>query len=147
VKSVIQRVLQARVTADGELLGEIGPGLAVLVCMQPGDDAALAGRYLDKLLKLRVFADDAGRMNRSLAERPGAGLLLVSQFTLAASLSGGNRPSFDGAAAAELARPWFEALVALARERHATVAAGRFGADMQLTLTNDGPVTLLLDMH
>jgi len=140
--AVLQRVREARVEIAGETVGAIGAGLLVLVCAEPEDTELQAGRLVDKLLKLRVFADDAGKMNRPLAEVPDGGLLLVSQFTLAADLRGGNRPSFTGAAPPELGRRLYDAVLRLARERHPRVAAGRFGADMQVHLVNDGPVTI-----
>jgi D-aminoacyl-tRNA deacylase len=146
MKSVIQRVSRAAVAVAGEVVGEIGAGLVVLVCAEPADTPALMDRTLDRLLKLRIFSDDEGRMNRALTDVPGSGLLLISQFTLGASLAGGNRPSFTGAAPAEQARPLFDHLLAQARIRHPRVAAGRFGAEMQVTLVNDGPVTILLDL-
>jgi D-tyrosyl-tRNA(Tyr) deacylase len=139
--ALVQRVSQARVEVAGECVGAIGPGLLVLVCAEPADTEAQAARLVDKLLKLRVFADDQGRMNRSLQDAGGA-LLLVSQFTLAADIAGGNRPSFAGAAPAAQGQVLYEAVLRLAREQHAPVAAGRFGADMQVALVNDGPVTI-----
>ena len=142
--ALLQRVLEASVTVDGERIAEIGPGLLVLVAVQPGDDAARIGRMAERLLAYRVFADDTGRMNRSLAET-GGGLLLVSQFTLAADTSSGLRPGFSTAASPEAARVGFDNLVDRCRERHAPVATGRFGAHMQVALVNDGPVTLRLE--
>jgi len=141
--AVVQRVAAARVDIDGRTVGAIDAGLLALVCAEPGDTAVQCARLLDKLLALRVFDDEAGRMNRSLRD-VGGGLLLVSQFTLAADTRSGNRPGFSGAAAPAVARPLFEGLVALARQRHAPVAAGVFGARMQLHLVNDGPVTVPL---
>jgi D-tyrosyl-tRNA(Tyr) deacylase len=141
VIALVQRVASAHVTIDGEVVGAIGRGLLVLVCAEPADTTAQADRLVDKLLKLRVFADDAGRMNRSLQDVSGD-LLLVSQFTLAADTSAGNRPSFTGAAPAEQGRRLYEAVVERARQRHPMVACGRFGADMQVHLVNDGPVTI-----
>jgi D-tyrosyl-tRNA(Tyr) deacylase len=140
--AVIQRVREARVDIAGETVGAIGAGLLVLVCAEPADGDAQADRLVAKLLKLRVFADDAGKMNRSLQDVPGGGLLIVSQFTLAADLSGGNRPSFAGAAPPEQGRRLYETVLRLAGERHPRVASGRFGADMQVHLVNDGPVTI-----
>jgi D-tyrosyl-tRNA(Tyr) deacylase len=140
--AVIQRVREARVDIAGETVGAIGAGLLVLVCAEPADEDAQADRLVAKLLKLRIFADDTGKMNRSLQEVPGAGLLIVSQFTLAADLSRGNRPSFTGAAPPEQGRRLYETVLRLARERHPRVASGRFGADMQVQLVNDGPVTI-----
>lgn len=138
---LIQRVAEARVTVAGRVTGDIGPGLLLLVCAEPGDSEVQAGRLLDKLLKLRIFSDDAGKMNRSLVD-VGGGLLIVSQFTLAADLSGGNRPSFSAAAGPELGRRLYDTLVELARQRHPKVATGEFGADMKVALVNDGPVTI-----
>ena len=141
--ALIQRVLQARVAVAGATVGAIGPGLLVLVCAEPTDTDAQAAKLVDKLLKLRIFADAAGKMNRSLVDVAG-GLLIVSQFTLAADVSGGNRPSFTGAAGPELGRALYETVLRLARERHPAVAAGEFGAHMQVHLVNDGPVTIPL---
>jgi D-aminoacyl-tRNA deacylase len=143
MKAVVQRVREASVTVAGEVVGAIGPGLLVLVCAEPQDDAASGRALLAKLLKLRVFGDDAGKMNRSLQD-VGGGLLLVSQFTLAADTRGGNRPSFSGAAPPDQARALYEQLLLDARAMHPTVAAGVFGADMQVALVNDGPVTIPL---
>jgi D-tyrosyl-tRNA(Tyr) deacylase len=143
VIALVQRVRQAHVAVAGATVGSIGQGLLVLVCAEPADTAAVAARLVDKLLRLRIFSDAAGKMNLSLQDVAG-GLLLVSQFTLAADASGGNRPSFTGAAPAELGRTLYEDLLRLARERHAVVQAGIFGADMQLHLVNDGPVTIPL---
>jgi D-tyrosyl-tRNA(Tyr) deacylase len=139
--ALVQRVSRARVEVGGRITGEIGAGLLVLVCAEPGDTDEHAQRLVAKLLKLRVFSDDAGKMNRSVQD-VGGGLLIVSQFTLAADLSGGNRPSFSGAAPAELARRLYERVVELARAQHPIVATGEFGADMAVHLVNDGPVTL-----
>ncbi|MEO7547235.1 MAG: D-aminoacyl-tRNA deacylase [Ramlibacter sp.] len=141
--SVIQRVREARVEVGGLTIGAIGPGLLVLVCAERGDSEGQADRLLAKLLKLRIFSDEAGKMNRSLQD-VGGGLLLVSQFTLAADTSGGNRPSFTGAAAPEDGRRLYDYLVAQARTAHPVVQTGEFGADMQVHLVNDGPVTIPL---
>ena len=141
--ALVQRVRQARVEVNGVVVGAIGAGLLVLVCAEPADTPDVASRLLDKLLKLRVFADAAGKMNLSLQDLDG-GLLLVSQFTLAADTSRGNRPSFTAAAAPELGRLLYQQLLRLARERHPQVQAGVFGADMQVHLVNDGPVTIPL---
>ena len=141
--SLIQRVLSASVEVDGQTVGAIGPGLLALVAVQPGDGEAQARRMLERLLGYRVFADQAGRMNRSLADT-GGGLLLVSQFTLAADTAKGMRPSFTSAAPPEEGRRGFERLVALCRARHPVVETGRFGANMQVSLCNDGPVTFWL---
>ncbi|MBK1712283.1 D-aminoacyl-tRNA deacylase [Rubrivivax gelatinosus] len=139
--ALIQRAARAHVEVDGRSVGEIGRGLVVLVCAEPSDTPPLAARLVDKLLKLRIFSDDNGRMNRSVQDVAG-GLLIVSQFTLAADTAGGNRPSFTGAAPAEQGRALYDEVLRLARERHPLVAAGVFGADMQLHLVNDGPVTI-----
>ncbi len=139
--ALVQRVRRASVEVAGRTVGAIGPGLLVLVCAEPADTPVQAARLVDKLLKLRIFADDAGKMNLSLQDIVG-GLLVVSQFTLAADTSGGNRPSFTGAASAALGRELYEAVLKVARERHANVQAGEFGADMQVSLVNDGPVTI-----
>ena len=141
--ALIQRVTQARVEAAGDTVGEIGAGLLVLVCAEPGDSEAECERLLVKLLRLRIFGDAAGKMNLSLQDTAG-GLLLVSQFTLAADTRSGNRPGFSGAAEPGLGRRLFEHLVQLARAAHSAVASGRFGADMQVHLVNDGPVTIPL---
>ena len=141
--ALLQRVREARVEVAGEVTGAIGPGLLMLVCAEPADDEAVAGRLVAKVLKLRVFADDAGKMNRSLVD-VGGGLLVVSQFTLAADTSGGNRPSFTGAAPPTQGRALYEAVLRQARAQHALLAAGVFGADMQVHLVNDGPVTIPL---
>ncbi|ARU06349.1 D-tyrosyl-tRNA(Tyr) deacylase [Comamonas serinivorans] len=139
--ALIQRVLQANVTVGGRTTGAIGRGLLVLLCAERGDDTATGERLLAKLLKLRVFADPAGKMNLSVQDVQG-GLLIVSQFTLAADVWSGNRPSFGAAAPPELGRALYEHVVARARALHPTVATGEFGADMQVQLVNDGPVTI-----
>jgi D-aminoacyl-tRNA deacylase len=126
------------------VVGAIGPGLLALVAVQPGDDEPRIARMRDKLLAYRVFDDDAGRMNRSLAD-VGGGLLLVSQFTLAADTGKGLRPSFTSAAPPEEGRRGFDRLVALARAAHPDVATGRFGAHMRVELVNEGPVTFWLE--
>ena len=144
--TLIQRVLSASVDVEGQCVGAIGPGLLALVAVQPGDGEAQAQRMLERLLGYRVFADEAGRMNRSLADT-GGGLLLVSQFTLAADTRSGMRPSFTRAAQPEHGRRWFERLVELARAAHAGgVETGRFGAHMEVRLVNDGPVTFWLEV-
>jgi D-tyrosyl-tRNA(Tyr) deacylase len=140
---LLQRVAQASVTVDGQVIGAIGRGLLVLVCAEKGDTEREAEALLTKLLSYRVFADEAGKMNRSLVDVAG-GLLLVPQFTLAADTRSGMRPSFSPAAAPEDGRRLFDHAVRRARERHANVATGQFGADMQVALVNDGPVTFWL---
>ena len=146
--AVLQRVRQARVEVDGAVVGTIGPGLLVLVCAERGDTEAEADKLLAKILKLRIFSDDAGKMNRSVQDLDGqgacGGLLLVSQFTLAADTTGGNRPSFTQAAAPDEGRRLYDYAVAQARKLHPEVATGQFAADMQVHLVNDGPVTFLL---
>lgn len=142
--SLIQRVLEARVEVGGETIGAIGPGLLALVAVQPGDGETQVARMLDRILGYRIFGDDEGRMNRSLTDSAG-GLLLVSQFTLAADTRSGMRPGFSTAAAPAEAERWFERLVQLARERHPGVEIGRFGAHMLVHLVNDGPVTFWLE--
>ena len=139
--ALVQRVAQAHVEVEGATVGAIAQGLLVLVCAEPTDDDSHARRLVDKLLKLRIFADDAGKMNRSVQDI-GGGLLIVSQFTLAADCTSGNRPSFTGAAPAEQGRRLYETVLRIASERHPVVASGRFGADMKLHLVNDGPVTI-----
>ena len=141
--SLLQRVRQARVEVDGATIGAIGPGLLVLVCAERGDTELEADKLLAKLLRLRIFNDDAGKINRSVQDVAG-GLLLVSQFTLAADTSGGNRPSFTQAAAPDEGRRLYDYFVAQARAAHPEVATGQFAADMQVHLINDGPVTLPL---
>ena len=141
--SVVQRVRQARVEVAGHTVGEIGPGLLVLLCAERGDSEREVDLLLAKLLKLRIFSDEAGKMSRSVQDIAG-GLLLVSQFTLAADTSGGNRPSFTAAAPAEEGRRLYDYVVERARVLHARVQTGQFGADMQVHLVNDGPVTIPL---
>ena len=144
--AVLQRVRQARVEVGGAVVGAIGPGLLVLVCAERGDTEAEADKLLAKILKLRIFSDDAGKMNRSVQDLDGqgacGGLLLVSQFTLAADTTGGNRPSFTQAAAPDEGRRLYDYAVAQARRLHPDVATGQFAADMQVHLVNDGPVTI-----
>ena len=144
--ALIQRVTQARVEVGGQLLGCIAQGLLVLVCAEPSDTHALADKLVAKLLKLRIFSDAQGKMNLSLVDVNG-GLLIVSQFTLAADVSGGNRPSFTGAAGAEFGRRLYERVIATARAQHSIVECGEFGADMQVHLVNDGPVTIPMTLR
>ena len=145
MKALLQRVSEARVEVAGEVVGEIGPGLLVLLGLDKGDDAEAGERMLDKLLAYRVFPDDAGRMNCSVVEA-GGGVLLVSQFTLSADTRKGLRPSFSSALPPAEAEALYNTVLGSLRERHPVVAAGRFGADMQVSLTNDGPVTFLLEI-
>jgi len=146
VIALLQRVSSARVEVAGRVTGAIGPGLLMLVCAEPDDTDAVADKLVAKVLKLRIFSDEAGKMNRSVAE-VGGGLLVVSQFTLAADTSGGNRPSFIGAAAPDLGRRLYERVLATARAAHPQVASGEFGADMQVHLVNDGPVTIPITLR
>jgi D-tyrosyl-tRNA(Tyr) deacylase len=143
--SVLQRVASARVEVAGETVGAINQGLLMLLCAEPKDTPAVAQRLLSKVLKLRIFEDDAGKMNRSLQD-VGGGLLVVSQFTLAADVSGGNRPSFTAAAPPEQALALYEQFVTLARDQHPVVHTGRFATDMKVHLVNDGPITIPLRM-
>ncbi|HIZ51270.1 MAG TPA: D-tyrosyl-tRNA(Tyr) deacylase [Candidatus Pseudomonas excrementavium] len=144
MKGLLQRVSQARVEVAGEIVGAIDQGLLVLVGVEPQDDRASADRLLHKLLNYRVFSDAEGRMNCSVQDVQG-GLLLVSQFTLAADTRKGLRPGFSTAAPPQQAAELFDYVVRQAREQWPQVATGRFGADMQVHLVNDGPVTLLLE--
>ena len=144
--ALVQRVAQARVEVGGAVVGAIGRGLLVFVCAEPADGEALADKLVAKLLKLRIFSDAAGKMNLSVQDVAG-GLLIVSQFTLAADCSAGNRPSFTGAAGPERGRALYEAVLDRARSLHPDVAAGIFGADMKLHLVNDGPVTIPLTLR
>ena len=142
--ALIQRVKQASVAVQGETIGAIGHGLLVLVAVQPGDTPQCIERMAERLLGYRVFSDANGRMNLSV-QAVGGGVLLISQFTLAADTGSGMRPSFTSAAPPEKALAGFNALVDAIRRRHDPVATGRFGADMQVALVNDGPVTFWLD--
>ena len=143
--ALLQRVSEASVRVDGEVIGKIDAGLLVLLCAEKGDTEAVADKMLAKILKLRIFSDDAGKMNRSLQD-VGGGLLVVSQFTLAADVAGGNRPSFSQAAVPEEGRRLYEFFVAQAKKMHPVVQTGRFAADMKVALVNDGPVTIPLRM-
>lgn len=142
--ALIQRVARAEVTVAGETVGKINHGLLALIGVERGDTTANVERLLGRMLGYRVFSDDAGRMNRSLRDSHG-GLLLVSQFTLAADTRKGNRPSFSSAADPTEARQLFEHLVAQAQHAHHDVGSGRFGAEMSVSLVNDGPVTFWLN--
>ena len=143
MKAVLQRVSRAQVFVDGATVGRIDAGLLVLLCAERGDADAQADTLLAKILKLRIFSDAAGKMNLSVADVQG-GLLVVSQFTLAADMSGGNRPSFKDAAPPAEGRRLYDYFVTRARSMHPLVHTGEFGADMQLHLVNDGPVTISL---
>jgi D-tyrosyl-tRNA(Tyr) deacylase len=150
VIGVVQRVLKARVEVNGQVIGQIQKGLLLLLCAEQGDTTANADKMLSKLLKLRIFSDEDGKMNRSLQDLDGnglqGGLLVVSQFTLAADVSGGNRPSFKRAASPEEGQRLYNYFVAQAREVHPIVQTGQFAADMKVHLVNDGPVTIPLQM-
>jgi len=148
--AVLQRVSQARVQVDGQTVGEIGAGLLLLLCAERGDSEAESDKLLAKVLKLRIFNDAAGKMNHSVQDMDGqgtsGGLLVVSQFTLAADATGGNRPSFTAAAPADEGRRLYDYFVTQARQANPLVQTGQFGADMQVHLVNDGPVTIPLRM-
>jgi D-tyrosyl-tRNA(Tyr) deacylase len=146
MKALLQRVREARVDIEGQTVGAIGVGLLVLLCAERGDTDGIGDKLLAKLFKLRVFADENGKMNRSVQD-VGGGLLIVSQFTLAADVTGGNRPSFTQAAAPDEGRRLYDRFVAQARLVHPVVATGVFAADMQVHLVNDGPVTIPLEMR
>jgi D-tyrosyl-tRNA(Tyr) deacylase len=146
VIALVQRVAQARVEVAGRVIGAIGRGMLLFVCAEPDDSDAVADRLVAKVLGLRIFADAAGKMNLDLAA-VGGGLLVVSQFTLAADTSRGNRPGFSAAAPPELGRRLYERVLASARRLHAPVASGEFGADMQVSLVNDGPVTIPITLR
>ena len=143
--ALLQRVSEARVVIAGETVGQIGAGLLVLVCAEPDDTEAVGQKLLAKILKLRIFSDEAGKMNRSVQD-VGGGLLIVSQFTLAADTKSGNRPGFSAAAPPALGEALYARFVEAARTQHPVVQTGRFGADMQVHLVNDGPVTIPLNM-
>ena len=150
MKALLQRVAEARVEIAGQTVGEIAQGLLVLVCAERGDSEAQADKLLAKILKLRIFGDDAGKMNHSVQDLDGqgacGGLLIVSQFTLAADTSNGNRPGFTGAAPPDEGRRLYDYFVAQASAAHPQVATGQFAADMQVHLVNDGPVTIPLQI-
>ena len=144
--ALVKRVSRAQVTVEGEVIGAIGQGFLVLVCAEQGDSKAAADKLLAKLLKLRVFSDAQGKMNLSIQNLDGqgrqGGLLIVSQFTLAADLRSGNRPSFTNAAPPELGRQLFDYFVEQARAAHPIVQTGRFATEMAGELVNDGPITI-----
>jgi D-tyrosyl-tRNA(Tyr) deacylase len=144
--ALVQRVTSASVVIEDVTVGAIGHGLLVLVCAEPQDSETQADKLLAKLLKLRIFSDAQGKMNHNVQDVHG-GLLIVSQFTLAADTSGGNRPSFTNAAPAALGERLYNYFVTQARAQHLVVATGRFGADMKVHLVNDGPVTLSLQVR
>ena len=146
--ALIQRVKQASVAVEGDIVGEIAQGLLVFLCAERGDTSTVGDKLLKKVLAYRVFSDDAGKMNRSVQNLDGAGmqggLLVVSQFTLAADTNSGTRASFGVAAAPDLARDLYDGWVTQARLAHHNVQTGIFAADMQVSLVNDGPVTFWL---
>lgn len=146
MKAVLQRVQHASVTVDGKLVGQIEAGLLVLVCAEHGDDQSIGQKLIDKIVKLRVFPDDQGKMNRSLLDIQGQ-LLIVSQFTLAADISKGNRPSYVAAAPPELAQDLYERFIEQAQATGLKTESGLFGADMKVSLINDGPVTIPISMN
>ena len=143
--AVLQRVSEASVCVEGEVIGQFGAGLLVLLCAEKGDTEAVADKMLAKMLKLRIFGDGAGKMNLSVQDVAG-GLLVVSQFTLAADVSSGTRPGFSGAAAPDDARSLYDHFVAQAQKDHPVVQTGRFAADMKVALINDGPITIPMRM-
>ena len=144
MRALVQRVSEARVSVEGAVLGEIGPGLAILVCAMQGDASPQAEKLAARIARLRIFADDAGRMNRALRDTGGAALV-ISQFTLAADTSRGNRPGFSAAADPETARRLYEDFAGALQAEGIAVATGRFGADMKVALVNDGPVTIWIE--
>ncbi|PYE81262.1 D-aminoacyl-tRNA deacylase [Pseudoroseicyclus aestuarii] len=145
MRAVIQRVSEASVSIQGDCVGRIGPGLLVLLCAMRGDTDGLPARMAAKIARMRIFRDEAGRMNRSVLDSGGA-VLLVSQFTLAADTRTGNRPGFSAAAPPEEGERLYRATAEALEAQGLTVATGRFGADMQVALVNDGPVTIPLDL-
>ncbi len=144
MRALVQRVSEGRVTVSGAVIGEVGPGMLVLVCAMQGDSEVEADRLAGKIARLRIFRDDDGRMNRSLIDTRGAALV-VSQFTLAGDTSRGNRPGFSAAAPPELGEALYERFAASLQREGVPVATGRFGADMSVSLVNDGPVTIWFD--
>ena len=145
MRALIQRVTQASVTVEGEVIGEIGKGMLILICAMQGDDAAKSAQLAAKISKLRIFIDEAGKMNRSLVD-VGGEALIVSQFTLAADTSRGNRPGFSAAAKPDEGRALYEQFTRDMQALGITTANGQFGADMAVSLINDGPVTIWLDV-
>ncbi|MFO8126626.1 D-aminoacyl-tRNA deacylase [Yoonia sp.] len=145
MRALIQRVTDASVRVDGDVIGQIGKGLLILVCAMEGDDAAKSKLLAAKVSKLRIFADEAGKMNKSLVDVGGAALI-VSQFTLAADTSRGNRPGFSGAAKPDIGRALYAQFISDVGDLGIETATGAFGADMAVSLTNDGPVTIWMDV-
>ncbi|MEH6557481.1 MAG: D-aminoacyl-tRNA deacylase [Oceanicoccus sp.] len=146
MKALIQRVTEASVSVNGEVIGEIGQGLVVLLGVERDDSAAIVNRLADRLLAYRIFSDNDGKMNLSVTD-VGGSLLIISQFTLAADTSKGLRPGFSGAAKPELANELYEQLLEKTRRKGIEIASGKFAADMQVRLTNDGPVTFMLEVR
>lgn len=146
MKALIQRVSEARVKVEGEVVGEIGQGLLILLAVERDDNQAIADRMVDKLLAYRIFADKAGKMNLSVTDIQGA-VLVVSQFTLAADTGRGLRPGFSSAAKPELAESLYNYLVENIKQRNINTATGQFAADMKVSLINDGPVTFMLEVN
>ncbi|MCQ0970584.1 D-aminoacyl-tRNA deacylase [Paracoccus sp. TK19116] len=144
MRALIQRVIEAEVAVEGEVIGRCGPGLMVLVCAMAGDQDEAADKLAARVAKLRIFRDDEGRMNRSILDIQGSALV-VSQFTLAADTRTGNRPGFSSAASPDDGRRLYERFAAALREAGVPIETGRFGADMAVRLTNDGPVTIWMD--
>ena len=144
--ALLQRVAEARVEVDGRVVGRIGRGVLLFVCAEPDDNDASADKLVDKVLRMRIFGDAAGKMNLDLVAI-GGGLLVVSQFTLAADTSSGNRPGFSRAAGPEHGRRIYQRVLATAASRHGEVASGEFGAAMQVHLVNDGPVTIPVSLR
>lgn len=145
MRALVQRVSRASVTVDGEVIGQTGPGLLVLVCAMQGDGDAQAAQLAAKIAKLRIFTDDAGKMNRSVVDVHGEALV-VSQFTLAADTSRGNRPGFSAAATPDEGRRLYELFAAELAKLGIPVETGRFGADMKVELVNNGPVTIWIEV-
>ncbi|AUQ59088.1 D-tyrosyl-tRNA(Tyr) deacylase Dtd [Phaeobacter inhibens] len=144
MRALIQRVSEASVSVDGDVIGDIGPGLLILICAMEGDNAAQADQMAAKISKLRIFRDDAGKMNRSVKDIGGSALV-VSQFTLAADTRRGNRPGFSNAAAPELGSALYTRFADQLAALDVPVVRGSFGADMQVALVNSGPVTIWMD--
>lgn len=145
MRALLQRVSEAAVRVDGDVIGQIGPGLLILVCAMQGDDAAKSAQLAAKISKLRIFTDDAGKMNKSLLDVQGSALI-VSQFTLAADTSRGNRPGFSSAAPPAEGDALYQEFIKDIDALGIPTAQGRFGADMKVSLTNDGPVTIWMDV-
>ncbi|NVO54458.1 D-tyrosyl-tRNA(Tyr) deacylase [Rhodobacteraceae bacterium B1Z28] len=144
MRALLQRISHAKVSVDDAIIGKSGPGLMILVCAMQGDDEQQAGKLAAKIAKLRIFKDDAGKMNRSIVD-VGGSALVVSQFTLAADTSSGNRPGFSNAAPPEIGKHLYEAFAQKLASHGISVETGQFGADMAVELVNDGPVTIWIE--